>query len=517
MSLQDKALEYGAIGWAVFPVRHKQPIVPWRDYSSSDATEISAMQWESATGIGLDCGKSGIVVLDIDDLDALPELERKLGWSAIDDDTCVSVTGGGGYHVFYRAGDQAVRNSASKVVKGVDVRGDGGYVVLPPSSHESGRVYQWHRYSAEGVRPIPEKLVQVLNYREEREPVQRVEVSRSHEKWGLAVLAEEAAIIEASAPGTRNATLFEHAVYVYEVVKGGHLDRDLADLRLNQAAARVGLGSGETQLTLESAWSRAEPRDPKPTEPRVSPQPLPPDSPRKTFRALSIEELEHLPPPKWLLPHRLPEGQTWVYGPPGSGKTFLALDWAATVASTGLNVLYFVGEGVQGFARRVLAWQNSRGGNISTFRAIPQAPHLLERESVETLAATVEQYSPALIVVDTFARAAVGGDENSARDVGLAIDALDMIHREYGASSLVIHHSNKAGAGERGSSAIRGAADATWEVIAAGPGEYSGFQVECRKMKDAEPPKPMLFQLRGHGDSAVLYPPTAISHQQTSL
>jgi hypothetical protein len=206
-----------------------------------------------------------------------------------------------------------------------------------------------------------------------------------------------------------------------------------------------------------------------------------------------------------------------VYGPPGSGKTFLALDWAATVASTGLNVLYFVGEGVQGFARRVLAWQNSRGGNISTFRAIPQAPHLLERESVETLAATVEQYSPALIVVDTFARAAVGGDENSARDVGLAIDALDMIHREYGASSLVIHHSNKAGAGERGSSAIRGAADATWEVIAAGPGEYSGFQVECRKMKDAEPPKPMLFQLRGHGDSAVLYPPTAISHQQTSL
>jgi len=510
-TILEEAINYAAIGWHVFPVLDKQPLVKWRDESSNDPDKLSSMEWDRATGIGLDCGKSGIVVIDVDDVNAVPKLAEKLGWDPVEDNTYVSYTGGGGYHIFYRAGEEAVRNSASKVVPGIDVRGDGGYVVLPPSDHPSGMIYRWYRQPEEGIRPIPEKMVEILNYREQPQaPVASTAIA--HEKWGMAVLAEEAAIIEASAPGTRNSTLFEHSVYVYEVVKGGHLDRSVADARLEAAGSRVGLGSGETAATMASAWVTAEPRHPTSTPDPTAPRTVTPVAERKTFRVLGLDELERLPPPQWLLPERLPEGQTWVYGPPGSGKTFLALDWSATVAASGLNVLYFVGEGVQGFARRVLAWKEARGANLSTFRAIPQAPHLLERESVEMLASTVEQYSPSLIVVDTFARAAVGGDENSARDVGLAIDALDYIYREHGASSMVLHHSNKAGAGERGSSAIRGAADATWEVLPGIDGDLLlGFEVHCRKMKDAEPPSKMMFRLNSHGDSAVLYPPTTVS------
>ena len=512
-SIVDHALDYAGNGWHVFPVHNKQPLVRWREESTSDPAAIAAFDWSRATGIGLDCGKSSIVVIDVDDVTAVPLLAEKLGWDPVEDDTYVAYTGGGGYHIYYRAGEQAVRNSASKVVPGIDVRGDGGYVVLPPSDHESGLIYRWYKEPEDGIRPIPEKLVAILNYREERPAPVYQHNDRVYEKWGMAVLAEEAAEIERAVPGTRNDQLNTSAFKVYSVVKGGHLDKAIADLRLEAAAARVGLDSGETAQTLLSAWNAAEPRHPAVSENvptiRSSDQP----AQRKTFRALGLEELTNLPPPQWLLPHRLPEGQTWIYGVPGSGKTFLALDWSLTVASTGLSVLYFVGEGVQGFARRVLAWKQSRQQDISTFLAIPQAPHLLERDSVDMLRATVEQHSPALIVIDTFARASVGGDENSARDVGLAIDALDMIFREHGASSLVLHHSNKANGGERGSSAIRGAADATWEVRPGINGDMMmGFEAVCRKMKDAEPPAPILHQLRSQGDSAVLHPPTSLSH-----
>jgi len=59
---------------------------------------------------------------------------------------------------------------------------------------------------------------------------------------------------------------------------------------------------------------------------------------------------------------------------------------------------------------------------------------------------------------------------------------------------------------ERGSSAIRGAADATWEVQAGIDGNMIGGQAFCRKMKDAEPPNSVLFQLRPHEDAAFAFP-----------
>lgn len=223
---------------------------------------------------------------------------------------------------------------------------------------------------------------------------------------------------------------------------------------------------------------------------------------------LTIEDLENMPQPKWLLENRLPEGQTWVYGEPGVGKTFVSLDWAATVAANGGNVLYCVGEGVKGFGKRVLAWKRAHDtANIDNFYVVPMAPQLLDKHHVEALNEMVKKYEPTLLVVDTFARAAVGGDENSAKDVGRVISVLDTIYRVHDCSSLVVHHANKSGGSERGSGAIRGAADATWEVLP----DYSHagmttMQVVCRKMKDSEPPRPVLVQLRPFDESAVIYP-----------
>ena len=223
---------------------------------------------------------------------------------------------------------------------------------------------------------------------------------------------------------------------------------------------------------------------------------------------MTVDDLENMPQPKWLLDYRLPEGQTWMYGEPGVGKTFVVLDWAATVAANGSKVLYFIGEGVKGFSKRVLAWKRAHDtANLDGFFVVPQAPQLLDRHGSEEFLETVKKYSPELVVVDTFARAAVGADENSAKDVGRFIAQLDRAFRSFGTSSLVIHHSNKYGGSERGSGAIRGAADATWEVVK--DTSHAGLntvQVLCRKMKDAEPPRPLLAQLRPFDESAVVYP-----------
>lgn len=223
---------------------------------------------------------------------------------------------------------------------------------------------------------------------------------------------------------------------------------------------------------------------------------------------MSLDDLENMPQPEWLLDYKLPEGQTWIYGEPGVGKTFVSLDWAATVAAKGNNVIYFVGEGVKGFSKRVLAWKRAHDtADVSSFYVVPMTPQLLDRQSVEAFNEVIKKYEPRLVVIDTFARAAVGGDENSAKDVGRAISVLDTIYRVHDCSSIVVHHSNKGGHGERGSGAIRGAADATWEVVP--DYNHSGLnalQAICRKMKDSEPPRPIQGQLRPFDESAVIYP-----------
>ena len=90
-------------------------------------------------------------------------------------------------------------------------------------------------------------------------------------------------------------------------------------------------------------------------------------------------------------------------------------------------------------------------------RFLPEAVNLLDGVQVERVKHTLAELPepPALLVVDTMARTMVGGDENSARDVGLFIAALD---GQSVGTRLVVHHAGKGG-DERGSSALRGAAD----------------------------------------------------------
>jgi len=509
MDMVSSALGLEKKGWKVFPVSGKTPLVKWTEQHGADHS-----RWRAATGIGVDCGASALIVIDIDDPEGLRILEEKLGRTLAQDGTLQSSTGKG-WHFFYKANGATVSNSASKIAKGVDVRGAGGYVVVPPSLHPDGRRYEWVKL-AEPV-DIPQDLLEICSAKPEAKPelLERATVSGDLDPWTQRALQDECNIVRGALEGTRNDTLYRAGLKMFSIANGGRVSHAEVFSALEASALANSMGTPmdpyEIKATLESARENAvEVRHPVSKEPNTILSASLPHVPDKAqaFEPMTVDELQNLPEPRWLLKNRIPEGQTWVYGPPGTGKTFVTLDWAAAVASSGKTVIAFIGEGVSGYAQRVRAWREENpSADMAGFLAVPQAPHLLDSRSVELLVNTVRDNRPDLIVIDTFARSLVGGDENSAQDVGRAIDVLDRLYRTYGASSLVVHHSKKSGGEERGSGAIRGAADATWEVTSyQGTSEFDAIEATCQKMKDAERPSPWLMQLRARAGSAVVYP-----------
>jgi hypothetical protein len=178
-----------------------------------------------------------------------------------------------------------------------------------------------------------------------------------------------------------------------------------------------------------------------------------------------------------------------IYGPPKSGKTFLATDIALSVAAgrswfghrTQPGLVIYIAAEMGTFAqRRVRAWLNEYmpGTGAPPCALVPHAVNLLDELDVERLFATIEGQiegygQPKLIEFDTLARSLVGGDENSAQDMGRAIAVADRIRDRFNAATSLVHHSGKElSKGARGSSALLGAADTYVRVEAGALGEH---------------------------------------------
>lgn len=154
----DAALAYAARGWRVVPIapgtKYPKGMDAWQRHASTDPETIRSW-WTGLYkdhGVGIATGpESGIWVLDIDDHDALHDVEATHGPLP---DTLTSVTGSGGAHLFFAWDDaHEVRNNQSgKIAAGIDVRGDGGFVVAPPTVHPNGTRYEWEA-STEGAEP----------------------------------------------------------------------------------------------------------------------------------------------------------------------------------------------------------------------------------------------------------------------------------------------------------------------------------------------------------------------------
>lgn len=217
-------------------------------------------------------------------------------------------------------------------------------------------------------------------------------------------------------------------------------------------------------------------------------------------------------PPQWLIYDLFEvDSLCLLFGDPGCGKSFVAIDIALSVA-TGApfncnnieqgSVVYIAGEGHNGLMRRMAAWGMSH--NISYKDAplfISETPaaltdaHILSQVQAAIDEVTATHGPPVLIVIDTLARNFGPGDENSTQDMSQFIQAVDALRATCKATVLIVHHSGHGDKSRaRGAMALKGALDAEYRLDKE---EATGvIRMVATKMKDAEHPKPIAFQLR---------------------
>jgi len=135
----EKIQEYIDLGWVILPVvkGKKRPAVNWKEYQERKPTQAEYRKWFNgqSVGVGLVSGKaSGVTIIDFDSYKkSAPQVELNTPLKA--------KTGGGGLHGYFKY-QEGVKNTVGGNVP-VDVRGEGGFVVLPPTIHPNGKPYEW--------------------------------------------------------------------------------------------------------------------------------------------------------------------------------------------------------------------------------------------------------------------------------------------------------------------------------------------------------------------------------------
>ena len=150
------ALDYSSKGLHVIPVgKDKIPLVEWKNFQTIPATKEQIETWWMQfpqANVGVITGSvTGLTMIDVDNKNELKYVK-----SLVTEDTPRFTTGRGGQYVFAWNGEN---NTVKVAGKEIDVRGDGGYSVFPPSIHSNGAEYKWIvQYNADCLTPVPEEL-----------------------------------------------------------------------------------------------------------------------------------------------------------------------------------------------------------------------------------------------------------------------------------------------------------------------------------------------------------------------
>ena len=167
-NLLETALGYNELGWSTILARKqdKLPIKAWKKYQTtlpttkeikSDCSQYPESNLAIITGT-----LSGIIVIDIDSAEGREAYIAECGEIH---ETIQAKTGradGQGLHLFFKHPGDGLYANMAKVFPGIDVRGDGGYVIAPPSIHESGNTYEW-----QNIHPIEDGLDDLMELPEE--------------------------------------------------------------------------------------------------------------------------------------------------------------------------------------------------------------------------------------------------------------------------------------------------------------------------------------------------------------
>ena len=349
-SMVTAAVEYALRGWRVHPVYEwtaegcacgstacKSPgkharLRGWPKKASADGNEILSM-WSTAPGssIGIATGHgSGLVIVDLDDDADKPATEHGTpSWQALVDahgagPKTYTVKTPRGWHLYYRLPDGAIVGNRARLRPGIDVRGDGGYVVAPPSMHHSGTRYRVARDAP--VAPAPPWLLAMLERPRGEDAPSPAPLSTDdrHRRYALAALDSACIEVRAAPEGARNDTLNRQAFALGRLVGAGALSEGLAIAGLADAGQSAGLSAREAEDVARRGVADGACR------PRVLPEPT---NPRGTMRVLDgggADEEEEDP--------RAPvEGQEAAALSPEDVRSMRAERWGAVRAQLRAN------------------------------------------------------------------------------------------------------------------------------------------------------------------------------------
>ena len=413
-------------GYSLIPVNtEKKPLVKWREYQRRQPTQDELAGWALQfpdMQLAIVTGAiSGLVVVDVEaggDHTQFP-------------DTLMAKTGGGGYHLYYKHPGHPVKTDAKQVGELVDIRGDGGYVVVAPSISTKGE-YEWLSDPFRTKKaPYPGEIIESLR--------------QIHSEKLIA-------------PGERNVAATQKAGEILAQLPN-QADRAKAWEQLqewNQTALTEPLEDSELQKVFISISGREE-------------------GTKKggiTLKPYTLKELyaEKYPPIEWLVDGLVPIGMLGaITGESSSYKSFLTQVMAQAVATN----TPFLGEFGGTVTGKVLIIdeENSRRIINKRFHDMGIEAHdnivflsqtglqLNEENHMEALQRVVDEVQPVLIIFDSLVRFH-GLEENSATEMGKVMRWLRSFVKDSRSVVFIHHHKKTQGPGTTsGSSGVRGSTD----------------------------------------------------------
>ncbi len=262
--LAPAAFRYAFRGLAVFPLAVGAKVPPAGSHGLLDGTtdlDVTRARWEKTPRANIGAatgGKSGIWVFDVDNHHdgnvALAELESEHGALPR---TIEASTPRGGRHLYWKWADDGpeIRNSAGRIGPGLDVRGEGGSIVLPPSVLANGRGYRWIKNGARAFADAPAWLVALalpppLPPRAKPKPL-----TGDVDVYCAAAITAELKCLAAAGEGQRNDALNRSAFNVAQFVAAGVVPEAWARGELEETAVQIGLPVFEVRLTINSAFA----------------------------------------------------------------------------------------------------------------------------------------------------------------------------------------------------------------------------------------------------------------------
>lgn len=550
--LHRAALAWVEAGFAVFPCV-PQGKAPATAHGLNDATtdpfQINSW-WEEnpSYNVGVSPARSAMFVLDVDPplgAETLNSLESEHG--ALPPTLAIRTPRGGLHYWFTGSCPSSVGTDRRGLGPKLDTRGEGGYVLVPPSVvvYPGKKIEGTYGYEtdtneiAEGPGWIARRVHSIRDRHEaadsfELDTPSAIERARVF----LSELAARGSVAIEGKGGDDHTYQTAASVLAlgvsprvaWELLRDHWNPYCIPPWDEDELATKVQNAADYMQNDI-GAWAVAPAEETFAAFAGMEQNDAPAGSADKRARFYPRDEAEQdtLPEPTWLIKDMLPaDSVALLYGPPGSWKSFLALDIALTLSSgiarygaperSPVDTVYVAAEGARGIVRlRRPAWRMAHHiDRPLPFYAIDTMPTFSHAADAIALIEAIKArgLSPRLLVIDTVARAMAGMNENDAQDVGEFIEALDMLKRALGCTVLAIHHSGKDhDRGARGSSAFLGGVDTMLEVKAHHASRALALHV--RKQKDAdEAETPWTFEGHVVGPSLVFFETDTDTHRK---